>query len=351
MPPGKADLLGFYELRGRNIQPPVLALFRNNRFTTAITLALYVLLSRAGALSGICPSEPDEMGLGGLLYDFMPEWLLSNSQYSAIAAAVLIFVQALSLNLIADAHRLLPERNWVPGLSYALVTAMLPNFLFLSPALLGITFVLPALNRFFRLYKVAHATKALFDIGFWLAAGTLFYPALLFLILPFWIGINLLRSFDLREQLVFLSGGFVSMFLAWLGFFWFGSGDRFVARQFWEIWGFYHFNPQAVGQYDVLKLVVICAIPILIAIAAGAYPGKKSIQLQKYVSFLYWMILVAGVSIFFQRDLNDAHLLMLAAPAAIFLSMTLAGIRNKIVAEVLHLILLCGTLFLQFFPR
>jgi len=329
----------------------VLAIFRNNRFTSAISLALYVLLTRAGALSGYCPNEPDEMGMGGLLYDFVPAWLLQNSQYSAIAAAILVFIQALSLNIIADGHRLLPERSWIPGVSYALVSAMLPNFLFLSPPLLAASFVLPALSRFLKLYKVAHATKALFDTGFWLATGTLFYPALLFLILPFWIGINLLRSFNLREQLVFLSGGFVSMFLGWLGYFWYGMGDRFVARQFWEIWGFYHFNTQTVGLYDILKAAVVCVIPLLITLAAGAFPAKKSIQLQKYISFFYWMVAVGGLSIFFQPNLNDAHLLMLAAPAAIFLSMTLTGIRNKIVAEILHLLLLCGALFLQFFPK
>jgi hypothetical protein len=329
----------------------VLAIFRNNRFTSAISLALYVLLTRAGALSGYCPNEPDEMGLGGLLYDFVPAWLLENSQYSAIAAAILVFIQALSLNLIADSQRLLPERSWIPGLSYALVSAMLPNFLFLSPPLLAASFVLPALSRFFKLYKVVHATKALFDTGFWLATGTLFYPALLFLILPFWIGINLLRSFSLREQLVFLSGGFVSMFMAWLGYFWYGMGDRFVARQFWEIWGFYHLNTQVIGLYDILKVVVVIAIPLLIGLAAGAYPAKKSIQLQKYISFLYWMIAIGALSIFFQQNLNDAHLLMLAAPAAIFLAMTLTGIKNRIVAEVLHLLLFCGALFLQFFPK
>ncbi len=329
----------------------MLALFRNNQITTIFPLALYIALTHGAAFFGLTPMTTGEAGAeGGLLYQALFGWAASSPLFSAIAAAVLVFLQALIINNLADEFRLLGERNWLPGMFYALVAASLPDFLWLTAPLVAATFIPMALRRIFRAYKVPNATALVFDAAFWTAVASLFYPPAVFLLLAAFVGVNIMRSFSVREQVVFLTGVMTPGFLTWLAFFWFDRGSTFLAVQFDNLFGFYHFSPD-ITLIRILKGVFVLVLLAIVALNYGAYFRRKLIQAQKCISVLYWFLVVAGAAILLQNDPLPAHLALLMPVIGIFLAMSFADIKNRFIAEIFHFALLGFVLFIQFFPR
>ncbi len=115
-----------------------------------------------------------------------------------------VMLQALMVNWLVDEFRLMSDRNWFPGLFYVLVTSILPEFLFISAPLVAATFVPISLRKVFKSYKSMQATPLVFDAALWMSVAALFYPPALMLLLAAYSGIMVMRSFQVREQLVFL---------------------------------------------------------------------------------------------------------------------------------------------------
>ncbi len=327
----------------------VLALFRNNQLSTVFPLALYVALTHLSALLGYAqPAGQGSVGDGVLYRDWFG-WADQQPLYSAIGAVVLVFIQALLVNNLADRFRLLGDRNWLPGLFYALAAACLSDFLFLSPPLVAATFVPLVLRCIFQAYKVPHATALVFDAGWWATLASLFYPPAFFLLLAAYAGVNIMRSFNLREQLVFLSGVFTGLFLAWLWYFWSDRGGVFWDVQFGNLLGFYHFKPN-MDTERTLKTLLLAVLLCTIMLSYGAYFHRKLIQAQKSVTILYWFLFVGAAVILLQNDPLPAHFLLIMPSVGIFMALSFFALRNRVIAEIFHFALLAVVLFVQFLP-
>lgn len=327
----------------------MLALFRNNRTTTSLLLAVYIGVLHLPALLG-WTAPPADSGVGaGVLYAPVWGWLEGNSLYSAVAAALLVFVQALWVNKLADEFRIPHDRGWLPGALYALAASSLADFWFLSPPLAAVIFVPLALRRAFRVYKQPAATALLFDIGFWTAVAALFYPPALYVLAALYAGINSLRSFKGREQLVLLSGILTPMFLAWVGSFWFDRGAAFWPVQFGQLFGWIGFD----FDFDFrarLEWGFLASLLLAVLLSYGIYYHKKLIQVQKYVSILYWLLFAVGLSALLYPGPRVEHFLLAMPALGIFLAMSFAAIRRPLLAELFHLVVLAAIFLIQFFP-
>ena len=327
----------------------MIAFFRNNQVVTTIPLALYVLMTHAAAILGyVSPISTTETN-GGLLYGFLFHWVESQAQVSALTAAVLVFIQALLVNNLADEFRILSDRNWLPGMFFVLVTAILPGFLFVSPPLIAAFFVPIAVRRIMKVYKTPNATTLIFDVAFWTAMGVLFYPHALLLLIAALAGINLMRSFAVREQLVFFSAIFVANFLSWLGFFWYDMGGLFFKRHFMEIWGIFNFEISLTFN-QWLQVGLLSMLFLMVVLSFSSYYSRQLIQTQKCISVLYWFFLLGCFGFFMSTEFYLTHFLIVMPSVGIFLSMTVMSIRSRILAEIFHLILLGALFTLQFYP-
>ncbi|MCA0238325.1 MAG: hypothetical protein LCH81_18275 [Bacteroidetes bacterium] len=327
----------------------VLAIFRNNRVSTAIFLALYVVLTRATALFGWVHVMPWPAANGSLLYKSWFGWTENAPFYSALAAAVLVYLQALMVNWLVDEFRLMSDRNWFPGLFYVLVTSILPEFLFISAPLVAATFVPISLRKVFKSYKSMQATPLVFDAALWMSVAALFYPPALMLLLAAYSGIMVMRSFQVREQLVFFTGAFTPLFLAWLWYLWADQGSEFRAIQFGGIFQLYRFNV-TIDHKMLLKTALLVILFFVFIFGLGQYFQRKLIQTQKAITTLYWVLFTGGLLVLFRADWHWEHFLLPAAAASIFLAFSFHGIRRKLIAEVLHLALLAALFFIQIFP-
>lgn len=329
---------------------PVLALFRNNQSTTAVLLAFYVGLLHLPAMLGwVHVSANLDGAWGGVLYLPLFGWALQNEFFSAITVAAIIYGQAILVNNLADEFRITGDRNWLPGALYALAASSLADFWFLSPPVVAATFIPLALRRTFRVYKKPAATVLIFDAGLWGAVGSLFYPPAIWILIVLFAGINSLRSFKLREQLVCLTGVITPLFLAWTGCFWFDRGGDFWPIQFGQLFNWIHFDIQMEGQ-AMLKIGLWAAFILSILFSYGIYYYKKLIQLQKYISILYWLLFLVALTAAFRPQLRAEHFFLAMSSMGIFLAMSITAIRRPLLAELIHLAAILGIFLIQFLP-
>lgn len=335
----------FADLRGFNCQP-VLSLFRSNQFSVAIPLALYVVLLHLGALLGYVQAvaQPAE---GGFLYQSWFGWAAVQPFFSALTAAALVFIQALTVNALADEFRLMGERNWFPGLFCALAASSLPDFLFVSAPLVAATFVPLSLLRIYKAYQKPNVTAAVFDGALWIAVASLFYPPALWLLVAVFGGFGVVRVFRLRERFVFVSGAFVPLFLVWLWYFWHDRGSDFRDAQWNGLFQIYRFDA-VWNEILMLKTALVVLLTVVFLIGLGSLYSRKSVQARKFVSALYWLLGVGGLSILLRPEWYWEHLLLSSAAMGILLALTFQGLRNRLGAEIFHLVILAFVLVIQF---
>jgi hypothetical protein len=327
----------------------VLAFFRNNQFSTAILLAVYIGLLRLPALLGFIKIPPEICMNTGVLGESLCQFTAQIPSLSALIAAILVLFQAVLINNLDAIFRINADRSWFVGLFYVLIITILPSFLFLSPALLAISFIPISLRNIFEAYKQQSASTILFDAAFWISVGSLCYPPLIFLLLAAFIGIGILRSFTFKERLIFLSGSFVPLFLAWLWLFWHDNGGFFWKQQFGDLFGFYHFDTHWTMK-SMIQSGLLVSMVLVSVFSFGTYHYKKLIQTQKYVDILYWFMFIASLGVLLRVLPQEMYWLLVTPSLGVFIGSSFLSLKNKSLAEVFHLILLGTILFLHFFP-
>ena len=123
-----------------------------------------------------------------------------------VISTVLVFIQAIILNISLNVNGVLKEKSFVPALIYIVLSSMFVDFYTLSPPMMATTFLILALGTMFSQMKNSRADASFFMIGFHVGLATMFYsPSFLFVIL-FLFGVLLYLSAKLRTVLLVFFG-------------------------------------------------------------------------------------------------------------------------------------------------
>ena len=322
----------------------MLNFFRTNQLAFNIFLIFYVILLRGSSF--IIPSQEWVLGKSGVFGLWVYDLCNGINNLPYIIGILLVFVHAVLINVIVSQFRMANEISLLPGLCYILLASSIPEFLNLSPLLLANTFFIIALFELFGSFRQKSVIANIFNVGFWLGVGSLFYFSEIIFILFAFFSSSILRTFRLNEALIILIGFAVPYILSGTYFFWNDQFLWFWESQFYNNLGFFDF--ELVYNWETYsKLGFFALLFIITFISGGSYTAKKNLQVQKFISILYWALFFAGFSIFIQAGIKMEHLLIFVVPLSIFLSFNLQSIRPSF-AEALHLILLTGIIVLQF---
>ncbi len=327
--------------------PIVLSFFRNNQAAAAIFLALYCALLRLPALAGWIEAPAAEVSTSGWVYRILFGWVANYPYISVGLAAVLVFIQAITLHYVADETRLMRERNWFPAAFYLLVASSLGDMLFLSPPLVAATTMPLVLQRVFAAYRQPKATALIFDAAFWIVVGSLFYPPMFWLLIAAAAGILALRTFNLNEQLVYTIGAATPLFLGWVLCFWFDQGAAFWQQQFVSLFRWSIVAP-SMTLANLLKIGLIGLLLLIVGLSYWTYIRRRPMQIQKYIAALYWFLILGALSALLRREPGHAALFVVAAPIGLLLALSFQQMRNRFIAEMLHLALIGGFIFIHF---
>lgn len=321
----------------------MLALFRTNQLLVGFLLIFYAGLLHIAAF--VNPVDWQPLG-----YGVWSEWVYAtigaSSFWPNITAMVLLTAHAIFINVLMANHRLADNVTNLPGLFYILIASALPEFLHLSPLLMANTFYLIALSELLKVYRNPSCPDTIFNVGFWIAIGSFFYPSYLIFTLFGLIGMNSLRAFRLREWLMLIAGAVVPYILLGVYFFWFDQLNRFIATQFYDNFAFLDFQ-KYTGNEFYFKLAFVDLFLLVAIFSSNLYVFKKIMEVQKKISVLYLALFISGFTLFFQADIQLDHFLIVAVPLGMMISINFEAM-NKQWAEALHLLILLLIFFFQF---
>ncbi len=326
----------------------MLTIFRTNQVFYSVLLIFYIVLLRFSVFLAQDVFRWTPSG-HGIFSELVYSWVGSQQFLSHAIAMLLLLVQGFLVNTISINHRLANDVNLFPGLFYVLICCTIPDFLYLSPVLMGNTFFLIALNEMFDTYKNPACADRIFNAGLWTGVASLFYFPFAFFTLVMLAALSILRAFNLQEVLMILTGMLLPYFLSGVYFFWFDRLDFFWEMQLERNIGFLDFGNRADGWDTYIKISIFALLTLLVLINSGSYLIKKNIQVQKKINILYWILIVAGIAVPFQNNITFEHFLMLAPALGILLSFTFSSMKTQW-AESVHFIMLVVVLALQFAP-
>ena len=161
----------------------MIGIFRQKAPGNIALLAVFGLLLKLPLFlepSVVAVSATDAKG-----FQLLGTWL-QNGKFSytaSILAFVLQYIQALMVNGFVNEHRMTTRASYLPGMSYLLITSLLPDWTYLSAPLVSATFIIWSINTLFHLYNRSAANSAIYNIGLYLGMASLFYfPSLLFVV-------------------------------------------------------------------------------------------------------------------------------------------------------------------------
>jgi len=309
----------------------VIGIFKNNLFFNSLLLLPYVIIVRIHALIepvAYTVRESDAL-LTKVIFSMLDGALLQN-----IVAILLVYFQMLYVNRLVIKHRLSHPYTLLPGLVYAILISFLPEYTMLSPFLIANTFVLIAIGQIFKTYRKPKAADILFDIGFSIAVTALFVPNYIFLLVIGIVGLFVLRSMKVVEIFQMISG-ILLVLIAFCGILYLldipflpelNKASIYPRLTLLEVRG--------VQLYTIGVIIFIAGFTVL---SYGKYTVKKSIQIQKKVDILYWIMIATALILFMFTSIEPNQVLLICIPFSILLSLNFISIQNLLMQELIHI--------------
>lgn len=322
----------------------MIELFRKNDISSMILLLPFTVVMRLYSL--IYPTSYQPLEHTGYFSEWFFNHFIDYPIFQAIIAIVLIYFQAVLINISTNNNKIFYNQNGIPGYLYILFTSMFVGQQTLSPAIIAMTFVLFASLSVFNVYKKNEATKPIFNAAIYLTIATVIYPPCLFLLLAHFIEIFVLRSMSIKEILQFAFGIGVLYWIIGSALFYFGhlSSDMFFNLDFFGSSSL--LIPKSINESWPLALIIISVVTVLSS--QYGYMKKKGIESRKKIDFYFWVMLFSFFTLFFYASIDFSILVFLALPLAILISMNLIDQKNIYRTELINLLLL-STAFLSLY--
>jgi hypothetical protein len=172
-------------------------IFRRFHPFNAVLLAIILFVLRIGYVFRAPANieftfvEPFARALVPLSYEH-----IFSTPVNIILAAVLIFIQALLVNYLANRHNLLSKPTFLPALMYVVASGLFMPFLVLSPPLICNFLVIWILFKLLDFYKTDDGKSNAYDVGMIVALGTLIYFPFIYMFLLIWIALIIFKPFN-----------------------------------------------------------------------------------------------------------------------------------------------------------
>jgi Family of unknown function (DUF6427) len=316
----------------------VVGLFKRKNPGNAFLLLIYALIIKFPLF--LHPRVPVPSTSDRYLYSKVLNFLLSFAGSSGILFSVLSFfillIQASLFNRISNHHKLFPKPNYLPGMSYLLVTSLIPAWSYFSAPLLVNLLMLWAWYRMLNLYNVNQPGAAIFNIGILVGFCTmLYFPSIVFVVLML-MALVIMRPFRIREWIIGLIGVTTPYYFL------------FIILYLGGTWSWRMIFPAVHFRLPVLPssiwITVSIALLVLPFILGGFFVqnnlNKMLIQVRKSWSLLLLFLMIGATIIFMDDDSGYTNWMLTALPFAGFHASAYYFPNQRIFASVLHWLVL-----------
>lgn len=207
----------------------IYSIFGSNR---TVVLGLLAAPALAFGTLALFHTASPVMPLGGLVFDGL--YALIPLPFIQILLGVVVnLIGAVLINHLYNAHDYADRENYFPALFYLLFTSLQLSWQYFNPVLIGNVFILLALRRILRMYRVQEITGMIYDAGVFLGIAALFYPPFIIAFPLLWMSLIQLRTFNIREWIVPITGLLTPLIYAALFYWWFDL--KFDPAQYFQL--------------------------------------------------------------------------------------------------------------------
>lgn len=321
----------------------MLEIFRRNRFFNSLLLLPYTILVRVWSAFG---GEAPAFEIKGLLADWLIGDLDPQAGLTLVLSILIVYAQVLMINRLIIHNRLTSEMTLFPGVFYVLFVSFFPVYNGLSTPLLANTFVILGFDYLLSTHKKTGNASRIFTAAFWLGTAFMCYFGYVTMLFAGLIGLSMIRTVKVQEWLQYLLGVLAPIVIISMLDYLIHGNLAFLAWHFTGLAGFLDFA-FPVGLRLYIQLGFFGLITLLAITQYGSFTWRTSIQVQKRVNFLYWILFFCAVIVFVQRNINYEEWVTVSLPLSIFTAMMFIRSKQLLLMEILHFLFLLAVLAMQ----
>lgn len=324
----------------------MVALFKQKSPANLIILLIFGLLIKMPLF--LYPKVIEATAQDGKLYQIFLSFLStpgkSNALVCSTIAFILLYVQALLINYLVNEQKMTSRQTFLPAMAYLLITSLLPEWSYLSAALITSTFIIWAFIKAFKLYSASTASGVIFNIGLLLGISSfLYFPSIAFLFCLL-LALMILRPFRVNE-FVLLFLGILTPYYFYVVFLF--LNDKLVLANIFPAFNFQ--IPLLESNIWMAASIVLLGLPFLM----GGYfiqinLRKMLIQARKNWSILLLYLFLSFFIPFINSIASLQNWIIVAAPFATFHSCAYLYPKRNAVSLLLFFLTVTFILFQQY---
>ena len=265
-------------------------------------------------------------------------------------AFFVLFMQASFVGIMFADKKAFSENTYIPSLLYAILCFFSFDTLSLTPELLGMGFVLLALNNLLKEIEFREQrNESIFNLGIYIAIASLFSFSF-FVYLPGTLLILIIFTRHPPRKYFLLICGFLIPHLLLISIFYLQDASA-------EIWQYYYLPNLGLSSTRLISssgLWLLGAVPLLFLLVS-LFMLNREARLTKYQtqlvqSMFLWMVF-SFLHVFFSRDIRPQSFITVIPSLSFFMTHSLLVIHKKKFAEIGIWILLVTTICISYLAR
>lgn len=260
-----------------------------------------------------------------------------------ILSIILVFYQAIILNLSLVRRGIYNESSYIPSVLYVIFMSLNFDFLTLFPALMANTFLILAVTHLFSLNDRRNFDQEIFLIGIYLGIASMIYlPAFTFLIVGT-LGLATFKVTGARHfGLVLFGFGLVISTLS-VYFLFMGNLSGFFSQYIVSL--FFAGTWAYLSKYNLLIIGGFSGFLLLIGVFKTLAEGRFiNFQVSCQQTMLLWII-PSALSVFISPVISSFQLVFFIVPLVFFVTHWLLLVKKKLVAELIFTLIIAISIF------
>lgn len=323
-------------------------IFRANNPLNTFLLFMYGLLLKL--VWFIHPQVPQVHESAGFLFNNIliavkPTLDLYPVTYSFITY-FLLYSQAVTFNQILISRRLMQKPNYLPAMSYLLITSFFSEWNLLSGPLVINTFLIWVWAKMSNLYNNKHAKTTLFNIGILIGISSFFYfPSLAFWVLVL-LALLITRPPRIAEWLITIIGIITPWYFL---FSWLFLTERLYSFHLPAL----HFSvPRLTEKYvEYGGVAFLLLMTIAGALFVQSNISKQVVQVRKAWTLLFLYLIVALLIPFINAGNNFEFWIVAIVPVSAFAASAFYFPRIKWLPMATHWIMVGFVIYMQYLKQ
>ena len=233
-----------------------------------------------------------------------------------IFSILIVYLQALYLSIICNLNNVYGDRTMLPGFIYVILASCFVDYFYVTPLLLGLTFILPVFHWMFQNLKINSNDELFYLSGVFIGIASMFQFYLSLFLIWHLLYLMLFIKPPLRVYFSTFIGYMMPLIIVWL--YYYISGIDSPLLQYLQI-----LKVDGVSEKMLtISSSIIIAIPIIVTFLIGFI---YTLSHSRYVNFQYNVIkimtlytLFAVVILLLTKNLQPSYLIILLPAASYF---------------------------------